>query len=483
MGPTRHAALPRSAAAVQVKIVVVGAGMGGLTAALRLQRLGHQVVVLEARAEPGGLASSFDVGGFQFDAGPYILLDRAGLEWALGEVGIPAAERPTLIRLDHVYRVGFPDGTELDFHHDLAATAEGFERRWKGAGVSYTRFVRETQRIHGRLQPLLTRPHSLAALVRTGAWRNAGFLLRSLGAVLARSGLPQPLIDALAIWTHVAGQDLAHAPSPLGLVPGLIHGVGAWYPEAGIGAIPRLVAAAALAAGVELRTGTRVRAILEQRGRSAGVETDAGECIPADAVLSNYSAIGTQIEMVASTPPAARAALTRLPLQSPGSCLYLALKGAASPPYLRFFLPGGGERCRLLVQPGVVVPRLVRGEEHPARLIAPMDHARSKEAGAEGQARFVARLLDEPWWRDGIESVRVLAARTPRDWGSEHHLYDDSMNPVMTARLMRAGRLPHRSRHQRGLYFAGSSTHPGQWVSFAAISGVLAADRLHQDLA
>jgi phytoene dehydrogenase-like protein len=57
------------------------------------------------------------------------------------------------------------------------------------------------------------------------------------------------------------------------------------------------------------------------------------------------------------------------------------------------------------------------------------------------------------------------------------------MNPVMTAKLMRRGRVAHRSPWIRNLYLAGSSTHPGQWVSFCAISGVLAADRLHEDLA
>ena len=52
------------------------------------------------------------------------------------------------------------------------------------------------------------------------------------------------------------------------------------------------------------------------------------------------------------------------------------------------------------------------------------------------------------------------------------------MNPVMTAQLMRRGRLTHRSPWIKGLYLAGAATHPGQWVSFAAISGVIAADRL-----
>lgn len=57
------------------------------------------------------------------------------------------------------------------------------------------------------------------------------------------------------------------------------------------------------------------------------------------------------------------------------------------------------------------------------------------------------------------------------------------MNPVMTAAFMRAGRIAHRSPYVKGLYLAGGSTHPGQWVSFCAISGVLAADLIGEDFA
>ena len=88
----------------------------------------------------------------------------------------------------------------------------------------------------------------------------------------------------------------------------------------------------------------------------------------------------------------------------------------------------------------------------------------------------------EPWWRSSVDDVRVLGRRVPATWGAAFRLHRDSMNPVMTARLMRKGRIAHRSPWIRNLYLAGSSTHPGQWVSFCAISGVLAADRLHEDL-
>jgi phytoene dehydrogenase-like protein len=111
-----------------------------------------------------------------------------------------------------------------------------------------------------------------------------------------------------------------------------------------------------------------------------------------------------------------------------------------------------------------------------------MDHHGAETGGAHAQQNYLRRILDEAWWRDQITEHRVLATRLPGDWGREFRLHRDSMNPVMTARFMRAGRLAHRSPYVKRLYLAGSSTHPGQWVSFAAISGILAADCLRRDL-
>src|SRR5262249_37632594 len=93
-GAEAPAGLPRPPLSpVTRTVVVVGARMGGLTAALRLARAGFRVRVLEARAAPGGLASGFVADGLAFDAGPYILLDRPGLEWAFRAVGLELADQ------------------------------------------------------------------------------------------------------------------------------------------------------------------------------------------------------------------------------------------------------------------------------------------------------------------------------------------------------------------------------------------------------
>jgi phytoene dehydrogenase-like protein len=462
------------------RVVIIGAGMGGLSAAVRLARSGYAVTVLEARSEPGGLASGLVRDGLAFDAGPYILLDRPGLEWAFHALGLELTEHVPLRKIEDVYEVQSGDAEPVRFHADLEQTAAGFERRWPGSGTRYRRFVDETRATYARLEPLLHAAPNPIGLLRTGAWRDAPFLLRPLGAILARAGLPEPVLQAIGIWTHVAGQKLAEAPSPLAFVPSLIHTTGSYYPLQGIGSIPRALAAEATRAGAELRYGVSVREIRCDAGRVTGVETADG-FLPAEAVLSNAGGPRTYVDLLRATPPAVRESIKRLPLQSPGVCAYLAVRGAPRPPYLRFQLPPG-ELCRLFIAPSAVAPEVARDGWSPARLLTPMHHNEAERLGPEGQAAYLERLLAEPWWREGWDEVRVLERRIPTGWGQEYGLYRDSMNPVMTAQFMRAGRIAHRSPYVRGLYLAGSSTHPGQWVSFCAISGVLAADRLREDL-
>jgi diapolycopene oxygenase len=468
---------------VKKNVAVIGAGMGGLTAALRLRRQGFRVQVLEARAEAGGLASGNVYEGFSFDAGPYILLDRPGLEWAFRSVGLELRDRIELRAIDHVYSVDSPGRPTVNIYSNEARTAAEMEEKWPGSEDFYLRFIRQTGAIEASLRPLLygSAPGPMA-LLGGGRWRHARFLLRSLSSVLRASRLPQPVVDALSIWTHVAGQRPEEAPSPLAFVPALVHSVGCFYPKDGIRAIPAFLAEAAAEAGVEFRYGTKAKRISADGGRVKEVESTAGERFPVDAVVSDCG-IATYLELLDQKEGVSRKRCEKLLLQSPGVCAYLVVKGKMEPPYLRFLLPGGEERSRLLIRPGVLNPEEKNGEWYPARLLGPMDHAKAQRMGPEGQADYLEKLLEEKWWQEGISHYRVLRRRTPAKWASEYSLARDSMNPVMTAKFMREGRLAHRSPDLRGLYLAGSATHPGQWVSFCAISGVLAADCVRKDFA
>src|SRR5437762_4500042 len=136
-------------------VVIIGAGMGGLAAALRLAQQGLSVRVIEAHPEAGGLASDFEKDGFRFDAGPYILLDRPGLEWAFRSLGLELEERVTLRRIDDVYEVRSSQGATVHFYADGKRTAAGIDAQWPGSGKRYERFVEAMKETHKRLSPLL----------------------------------------------------------------------------------------------------------------------------------------------------------------------------------------------------------------------------------------------------------------------------------------------------------------------------------------
>jgi phytoene dehydrogenase-like protein len=469
------------------RVIVVGAGMGGLTAAIRLAQRDYEVTVFEARPQAGGLASRYSVDGFEFDAGPYILLDKPGLQWVFAQFGLFLDDQIEFRRVSEVYDVTAPDRPSVQIHDSLDETIAALELHWPRSGDGYHKFIRAAWQTYQRLQPLqhisIVTP---LTLLRTGAWRAAPILFRSLESVLQHTGLPETVLNALGIWTHVAGQTRATAPSPLALVPALIHHIGAWYPTRGIGAIPEKLTEIALQLGVKFHFESRVASILCNSSGASGIEIE-GERIAAAAVVADAHGVGTYLQLLKYEDRALssgdRQRLQDLPLQSPGVCAYLAVKGDARPPYLRFHLPGAGELCRLLVTPSALDnPEHQSAEQwKPARLIAPMRHDIAESGGVDAQKEFLARILAEEWWQQHFIEHRVLATRLPCEWGREFHLYRNSMNPTMTSQFMRAGRLAHRSPYVKGLYLVGSSTHPGQWVSFCAISGILAADCLQKD--
>ena len=134
-------------------VVVIGGGVGGLAAAIRLVLDGARVTLCEASPFFGGLASSLQIDGMRFDGGPYILLDPLGLEHAFEGLGMSIGALE-LQAVDFVYEVDQAGAPSLPVHRNLEQTVDAWERAIPGQGVRYRAFVREMTRVHARLSPL-----------------------------------------------------------------------------------------------------------------------------------------------------------------------------------------------------------------------------------------------------------------------------------------------------------------------------------------
>src|SRR5262249_8969218 len=154
---------------------------------------------------------------------------------------------------EKIYEVSSTEHSErIRILHSLEKTREGLEAVQPGSGELYVRFVTRMRGIYHRLSVLQRQSEpNVWKLVSQCAWRDIPFLLKPLYRVIRDARIIGPLKEALGIWTHVAGQELSEAPSPLALVPAVIHEYGCYLPINGIREIPTALASHAREVGVD----------------------------------------------------------------------------------------------------------------------------------------------------------------------------------------------------------------------------------------
>ena len=457
------------------KIIIIGGGIGGLTASIYLKKQGFDVLIVEASNQLGGLARSDEFDGMEFDAGSYILLDKPGLEWSFSKLEIPFEAKIKLHLINHIYEVN----EKIRFDKSLAETVAHFNSLWNGQGDQYKKFVERTGEIYKKLNPYTYISHPTPwHLLKKLDVKLIAFMISSLDKVLNKYKLNDELKNAIGIWTNVASQSLSTAPSPMAFVPSLFHCTGSYYPVNGIGVIANTLADSAIKAGVTVVKNKSVKKIIIKNGIVTGVLLNDDKIEDAEIVLCNMSAVSAYMNLLDDSPLKYKNYLQALPLQSPGLCIYLKVKTRPSStnPYLQFKLEKNIPTTIAFVNPGVLFEQ--QDSYNQARIVAPLPHDVAEKMSKDDEIAIMEKLLAQTWWKKDILNYEVLHQRTSKDWGKDFNLYRNSMNPVMTASFMRKGRMPHKSRYYKGLYFCGSSTHPGQWISFCSISGILASQKI-----
>jgi len=270
------------------RVVVVGAGLAGLSAALRLRGAGREVTVVERGSGPGGRAGRIEERGYALDTGPSVFTAPELVADTLAAVGDKLEDRLSLVPLETTYRAQFADGSHLDVHADVDAFAAEVEALCgPGEAVALRRYLADLAELY-RLQlttfidrnldtPLDLLGPELVQLARRGGF---GRLSRHVERHFTDDRLRR-LFSFQALY---AGVSPYRAIAAYAVIAQLDIGAGVWHPVGGIAAVPRAMAAAAADAGVVLRYDAGVRELEVSGSRVTGVLLDDGERLPAGEV-------------------------------------------------------------------------------------------------------------------------------------------------------------------------------------------------------
>jgi phytoene desaturase len=464
-----------------LKVAVIGAGLGGLAAALRLQGAGHEVTVLDRRHGPGGRAYQLKDGGYTWDTGPSLITMPWVLEETFAAGGLDLGREVTMRPLDPFYRI-FWAGEErsLDFSGDREAMKAGIARFSTRDAAAFDGFMDALRPIYekgilaaGR-QPFL-RPRDLARFLPTMLYLRAA---EPLSYFVARHFEHPRVREAFSFHSLFIGGDPHRVPAIYGALVYLQITEGVWYADGGTYSLVE-----AMARTLDVRAGVEVEAIEHSAGQVGGVRLAGGERIRADVVVSNADVLTTH-ELVGRRAPLR-------PLKPTMSCFLLFLGTDRPFPKLlhHTLLVGSGYRD--------FITKVTRGYEMP-ETFSTYVHAPARTepgmAAAGGDSLYVllpvpnlradidwgvtARELRHALVRDfettfGLEgldaSVRVEHTMTPEDFRTELGAVDGNAFSVEpTLHQSAYFRQPNRDRALAGLYFVGAGTHPG-----AGIPGVL----------
>jgi phytoene desaturase len=482
-GPTDH-------------VVVVGAGLGGLSAALRLAGAGRQVTVLERELVPGGRAGLLEQDGYRFDTGPTVLTMPDLIAETFNSVDEELADWLDLRPVEPAYRASFADGSTLDVIADVEAMADQI-RAVCGPddAAGYRRFVSFAERLYALernefIDRNLDRPTdlltpALARLVALGGFRRlapkvgsffADDRLRRIFTFQAMYAGRSPY-NALAIYAVIAYMDCVS---------------GVWFPRGGMHALPTAMAAAATKHGVDIRYGATVTSVEMRGSRAIAVHTRDGDRIAADAVVLNPDLPVAWRELLPTARP-------RRPMReeySPSCALLLAGSTLQTNDRAHHTIHFGRawrqtfaeliddkvlptDPSLLVSAPTVSDPDLAPPGRSSWYVLAPTPNLDGRidweQVGPRYRDELVGRLESLGYQGFGA-AIEVESWTTPADWAARGM---ERGTPFALAHSFgQTGPFRPRNLAFDNVVFVGSGTQPGVGVPMVLISGRLAAERI-----
>ena len=487
---------------------VIGAGLGGLAAAIRLASAGREVTVFEARDAVGGKAGQMqlEAGGrmWRFDTGPSLFTMREVFEDLFKAAGRRMSDYLGVVPLDSITRYWFADGSRVESWADT----EKFDASMEAAGAATAKelaaFRRYSRRIWENTHRVFLEKslHEPAAMLKDGEFRRGllkmGLIdpLRRMGAAQKRMFTDERARQFFNRFATYNGSNPYRAPATFNLIAHVEHELGAWAVRGGIFAIPTALAKLARELGVRIRLGERVDAVLtDPRTRAVRALRIGDEEAEFDEVVCNADVTTVYRDLLNEPDAPAARRYRRMEGSSSALVFFWGMNGVRDDMGIHnIFFSGEGRRefaeifdeGRCPSDPTVYVNITSKvdagdapeGCENWFVLVnAPPDAGQDWEAETRRVRKAVLRRLSAALGGDAAGDIAAEAVLTPPMIAAETSSYRGSLYGIASnSRRAAFLRHPNRSRRFRGLYFAGGSAHPGGGMPLVLLSGKIAAE-------
>ncbi|GIL39855.1 phytoene desaturase family protein [Roseiterribacter gracilis] len=486
------------------RVVVIGAGPGGLAAGMLLGQTDLEVTILERQPHVGGRSASIQSDGFTFDTGPTFFLYPRVLEEIFRACGRELQREIEMTRLDPMYRVQFEGGEVVDATSCVERMQAQIAAFSPHDAANLPFYLAENRNKLERFRPVLERhfdsvrdllaPELLRALPQLKPWS-------SVDRDLTRWFDDPRTRLIFSFQTKYLGMSPFRCPSLFTILAFLEYEHGVFHPTGGCGALMEKMAELVVESGVDLRLNEPVTEILFEGRRAVGVRT-AERVYPADAVVINADFAHAMSSLV---PNHLRRRWSDAKLaQKRYSCstfmLYLGLDGDLDVEHHTIFLADEYRRNiaeieggALSAQPSFYVQNACRTDPSLAppgcstlyalvpvpNLSRPLDW---RDAQAY-RARTIARLENALGIRDLEKRIRVEKMLSPRDWEQQLGVYKGAtFNLTHSMDQMLHRRPRNRFEEFDGIYLVGGGTHPGSGLPVIFESARISTRLMQQDL-
>ncbi len=483
----------------QKHIIVVGAGPGGLTAAMLLANRGFKVTVFERAPHVGGRNSALLHNGYKFDVGPTFLMMKFILDEVFEEAGRRIEDYLKCVKLEPMYRLQFDD-VRLEPTTEREAMLQQLDTQFPGNHAGYDRFMTVEQRRFQLMYPCLQKDYaSLKQYLSKDMLRALPHLSigRSVFDVLGDYFKEDKLKLAFTFQAKYLGMSAWRCPGAFAILPYVEHAFGVYHVMGGLSEISVAMAKVCSELGVNLRLGTPVKQLWLDGRRVRGVELAGGEKVSADETVLNADFGYAMKNLV---PPGVLRKYSPQNVDSREySCstfmLYLGLDKVYDLPHHTVIFAGNYQgNIRDIFERKVLsgdISFYVRNASVTDPALAPPGHSSlyvlvpvpnqtagidwAREKGAF-RSRVMAALEKRAGLKDISSHIREEIVFTPETWQDMHIQFGATFNLAHTLRQLLYFRPRNKFEELDNCYLVGGGTHPGSGLPTIYESGRIAAN-------